>query len=140
MAPAPRVPALSKLKLTPRRFHIVQRRHKHFKLGTTISYSDSLAATTTFTVTQRGRGVVKGKRCVAPPRRPSKRGKRPRTCTRIITLGTFSHRDKAGTNSVRFSGKLKRHALKAGSYTLHAVAGAASRKRRAVSAGFTVLA
>ena len=38
-----------------------------------------------------------------------------------------------------WNGKLKRRALKAGSYTLHAVAVAARRKSRAVTAGFTVL-
>ncbi len=110
---------LSKLKLKPARFHVVKHRHKHFKLGTTISYTDSLAATTTFTVTQKARGVVKGKRCVAPPRHPSKRGKKPKKCTRTVTFGTFTHRDKAGANSVVWNGKLKRRALKAGSYTLH---------------------
>ena len=122
---------MSKLKLKPARFHVVKHRHKHFKLGTTIGYTDSLAATTTFTVTQKARGVVKGKRCVAPPRHPSKRGKKPKKCTRTVTFGTFTHRDKAGANRVAWNGKLKRRALKAGSYTLHAVAVAARRKSRA---------
>ena len=104
VAPPPPTPVVSKLKLKPARFHVVKHRHKHFKLGTTISYTDSLAATTTFTVTQKARGVVKGKRCVAPPRHPSKRGKKPKKCTRTVTFGTFNHRDKAGANRVRGTG------------------------------------
>jgi PKD repeat protein len=136
----PPTPSLSKLGLKPSRFHVTQHRHKHFKLGTTISYIDSRAATTTFTVTQNARGVVTGKRCVAPPRHPSKRGKKPKQCTRTVTFGTFTHRDKAGANSVVWTGKLNRRALKPGSYTLSAVASASGRKSRTVATGLTVLA
>ena len=39
-----------------------------------------------------------------------------------------------------WNGKLKRRALKPGSYTLSAVASASGRKSRTVTAGFTVLA
>jgi len=62
-----------------------------------------------------------------------------RTCTRTLTLGTFTHRDRAGTNTLTFSGKLKRHVLKAGIYKLQAVATVAHRSSRQVGTIFTVV-
>jgi hypothetical protein len=91
------------------------------------------------TVTQRARGVVKGKRCIAPPKHLPKHGKKPRKCTRTLVLGTFTHREKAGTNTVKFGGEVKRHPLEPASYTLQAVATAAGKKSRTVGTRFTVL-
>src|SRR5207248_1581837 len=65
------------------------------KTGTKISYVDSLAATTTFTVLSPQRGVkAKNGRCVKPSKR-----RRGRRCTRYVSLGSFAHVDHLGANS-----------------------------------------
>jgi PKD domain len=70
---------------------------KRFTVGgkTTISYIDSQAAKTTFAVLR-----VRGRRA------------------RLV--GTFSHNDRAGKNSVRWNGRLGRKTLPAGHYRLRA--------------------
>ncbi len=66
--------------------------------GTLIRYRDTLAAHTTFRVF----------RCVGPHGR----------CSKLTLVGTFSHHDRAGTNSLRFSGRLHGRALAPGRYML----------------------
>ena len=84
--------------------------------GTTITYTDTQAATTTFTVRkQLAAGVLSHGRCVAPPRGHAVHGRR---CARFSTLGTFSHSDVAGANRFRFTGRVRGRALKPGSYQL----------------------
>ena len=116
---APAAPALelSALKLRPSRFHVKGVRAS--RRGTRIRYSLSEAATTRFRI-ERKRTVRRGGRRIA----------------RFVKLrGSFSHRDRAGANSVRFRGKLRGRALKPGRYRLVAVArdaaGASSSTRRA---------
>jgi hypothetical protein len=116
LKPTGPAPSLTKVSVSPSKFFDSGRRHK---LGTTITYVDSQAATTTFVVEQSRPGIRSGKRCVAPPRHL--RG-RPKHCTRVVVLGTFTHADIAGTNRVKFSGKLHGHALKPGRYELRIVA------------------
>jgi hypothetical protein len=84
--------------------------------GTTISYTDSDAAITTFTVLKRQTGV-KTKRgvCIKPNRRPQ--GKR---CTRDVSVGSFTHSDLARRDSFHFTGRLGGRTLKPGSYKLRA--------------------
>jgi hypothetical protein len=84
------------------------------KTGTTISYRDSQAATTTFTVLKRQPGV-KNKRggCVTPTK-----GKRGKRCTRYVSVGSFTHSDAAGHNSFHFTGRVSGRKLKPGSYKL----------------------
>jgi hypothetical protein len=84
--------------------------------GTVLSYTDSEAATTTFTITRRVAGARSGRSCVAP----SRRLRHARRCTRTLTLGSFTHSDAAGANRLRFSGRLHGHRLAPGRYTLSA--------------------
>jgi DNA-binding beta-propeller fold protein YncE len=86
------------------------------KTGATVSYTDSEAATTTFGVLLRQRGVKKGSRCVK--RRPGRR--RGKRCTRLVNKGSFSHTDVAGTNSFHFTGRVSAKKLKPGRYQLNA--------------------
>ena len=76
-------------------------RKRKTPLGTTVSYTDSEAATTTFTVSQRVGGDSSGPKCV--PRHAHKRG---HACTRSVVVGSFSHTDTAGTVSVHFTGRI----------------------------------
>jgi hypothetical protein len=105
--------ALTHLSLSPVSFRPVSKKQKK-NHGTTISYTDSVAARTTFTVEH----AVKGKLCAAPPKH-TRAGRKPKACTRYILLkGSFSHIDQAGRNTVRWTGALSGRPLSPGSYRL----------------------
>jgi hypothetical protein len=114
---------LSRLALSSTRFAAARGRgasitRKRPPVGTTVRYSVSEKAVTTFTVQRPVRGYRSGKRCVS--KRP-KRGK-ARRCTRYRSVGSFSHNDVAGANSFHFTGRVKRRPLRVGRYRLRAVA------------------
>jgi hypothetical protein len=106
------------------------------KTGTVISYHDSQAATTTFTVLQPQQGVRNGKRCVKAPKRKQARQRR---CSRLVSLGTFSHTDRAGQNSLRFTGRVGAKELTLGRYQLRAIArNSAGKTSRAITNSFQI--
>jgi hypothetical protein len=138
--PAARPAALTRLTLSPVRFRAaksgasIAARRKPKRTGTKVGFRLDLAATVVFTVSRRSPGVRKGKRCVAPPRKKPK--KKPKRCTRVKKIGSFSRASTAGVNSFHFSGRVKKRALAPGKYTLKAttqagtlVAGKARSKR-----------
>jgi hypothetical protein len=89
--------------------------------GGSVSYSLNRAAPVRFTVARRSRGVVSGRKCVAPPRKPTT-GKKPKACTRYVKVVSFSRASALGTNTFRLTGRIsKRRALSPGSYRLTAV-------------------
>lgn len=124
-------PALSAARLSASRFRAAGRGGMltRTSLGTRIIYTDSLAATTTFTVKRATVGRRAGARCVAPAR--ARKG--ARRCTLLTTLGSARHADVAGRNVVPFSGRVKGRKLALGTYRLSLVArtagGAASAPR-----------
>jgi hypothetical protein len=84
-----------------------------------VTYTDTQAATTTFTVERMlGAGVLSHDRCVAPPHGKPAHGRR---CARVSTIGSFSHTDAAGANRFRFTGRVHGRALSPGSYELVSV-------------------
>jgi hypothetical protein len=87
------------------------------RCGTFISYTDSQAATTTFTVQRTSAGVLAQGRCIKPPHRHKGSAHR-RSCTRYVTVGSFKHPDKTGANRFHFSGRLDGHKLKPVRYRL----------------------
>jgi hypothetical protein len=104
--------------------------------GTTVRYTLSEAARTTFTVQVKRSGRKLGRRCVAP-KRSNRRKKR---CHRFVKVGGFAHSGEAGTNRFRFRGRVKRRALKRGSYRLLAVAvDAAGNRSTQLSRGFRII-
>lgn len=118
-APLPPLVVISLLKLKPNVFAaqgkpVGKRKRPH---GTTVTYRDSQAATSTFTVL----------RCLRP------------RCVRYTTVGSFTHKDKAGANSFRFTGRLRGRKLKPGSYRLRVVPRFAGRAGKAVVAGFRIV-
>jgi uncharacterized delta-60 repeat protein len=117
---AVRRPILSRLRIKPARFPAARRGGSIAaarRRGAKVSYIDSQAATTTFTVARVLPGRKRGRRCVKP--RPRNRG--GKRCTRFARLrGSFRHVDKAGKNSFRFTGRLRRRALRPGRYRLTA--------------------
>jgi hypothetical protein len=126
-------PGLAALGMKPSRFRPLASGAsiaRRVQRGTTVSYTLSEPARTRFTVQRKLRGHRRGKKCVTPRRAP-----RGRNCTRWKTVkGAFTHLGKAGVNSFRFTGRLRRRALRPGSYRLVAVAsdagGLKSGKRR----------
>lgn len=125
--PTPTAPKDSSLTIKPSSFAptsgsaSIAKRHKGKKQpkGATVSYTDSQAATTTFTIVslQHGYRVGKGLCKVA-----SKHGKAPKhgkPCTHEATMtGSFAHLDNAGHNQFVFSGHLDGRKLAKGSYVL----------------------
>jgi hypothetical protein len=112
---------LSELVVHPSAITTRKDKHRHVATTTTttISYHDSQAATTTVTIQQELPGVVHGHICAAPPRHPH--GK-PRHCTRYLSVGSITHNDTVGTNSIRFNGRVDGRSLAAGTYRLELVA------------------
>ncbi len=85
--------------------------------GATVSYNDTLAAQTVFTIDQVLPGRTSGKSCA----KPSKRNRHGRKCTRLAPLrGSFAHKDAPGKNSFRLTGRLNGTALKPRIYRLDA--------------------
>ena len=117
------IPRLRSLRLSRRRFYAATHRPTIAALetGTTITYTDTLAARTTFRVL----------RCAA-------RGRRP--CSRLVSVGSFAHRDHKGINRVRFTGWLRGRPLTPGSYVLRLSATLAGQKSTGLSTSFQIVA
>lgn len=115
--PPPGAPALSALTLSPTTFLAAPSGASIGRLlyGTTVSYRDSQAATTTFTVLQRRPGV-----------------------RRTVAVGSFTHRDTAGSNSFRFTGRVNGHALSPGRYALRASASVGNLSSIPIEQGFRI--
>jgi len=121
-------PALARLRLRPGTFAP----GKHG--GAKVTYTDTQASTTTFTVLAAHRGRLQGKRCHAP----TSRNRKGKACTLEVALGHFSHLDVAGANHLTFRGMLGRKPLPPGTYTLEAVASNANGAGKAIRLTFTV--
>jgi hypothetical protein len=130
---------LSALAISPTAFHAAPKgasisKATKKKYGAKVSYRDSEAATTTFTVYREETGRKQGHSCKKPSR-SNKHGKR---CTTLKRIGTFTHIDLAGADSLHFSGRINGKKLAKGSYRLQAVAGNAAGTSATVSAKFEV--
>jgi hypothetical protein len=119
---APGVPVLTALKLTPATFRASK--------GTLVTYNDSVAATTTFTVRRPTVGRRKGGACVKARKRPPK----AKRCTRYAKVRSLTHADVAGANRFR----LKDRKLKPGAYRLRAVPRNSAGAGKAVTKRFRV--
>jgi hypothetical protein len=89
------------------------------KVGTTVRYRLSEAATVTFTVERQSAGRRSGRGCV----KPNRTNRRARRCTRYVKVrGSFTHAGRAGANSFKFTGRLRGRKLSPARYRLVAVA------------------
>jgi hypothetical protein len=105
------------------------------KYGAKISYRDSQAANTTFTVLRESTGRLQGKSC----KKPSTKNKQSKRCTLLTKVGSsFSHADKAGANSLHFSGRINGHRLAPGTYELMLVAHDAAGAGKPVEKSFKI--
>jgi len=106
------------------------------RTGSTVSYSDTAAATTTFTVELRATGRLVGGSCV----RVTKRNHSHQHCTRLVTIGRFSHADSPGVNRFHFTGRVGARKLAPNRYLLVAVARNSGGAGPAVTVSFAVKA
>jgi uncharacterized delta-60 repeat protein len=133
-APAP---LLTGLAIKPAKFRAALRGGSIArKGGAKVSYRDSQAATTTFTVERVLPGRRSGTRCV----RPTARNRSAKRCTRFVGVrGSFSHVDRAGQNSIRFTGRVRQKALAPGPYRLNARPRAGGKVGKTVSVRFRIV-
>jgi hypothetical protein len=142
--PLPLVPkalagVISALTIAPSAFSAAPKgatlsRARKRKYGAKITWRDSQVATTTFTVLLPVAGRMQGRSC----KKPGKANRHGRHCTIYKALGSLTHTDKVGANSLHFSGRLHSRKLARGSYRLQAVAHDAAGNGPAVSKGFTI--
>jgi hypothetical protein len=92
----------------------INARRRKVKRGTTIRYTLSEAATVRLRIDRRLKGRKVGKRC----RKPTRRNRTRRRCTRFKRAGTLTRTGKVGKNRVKFSGRIGSKALKRGKYRL----------------------
>jgi Tol biopolymer transport system component len=103
----PAAPVLSRLSLSPSRFHV-----GGTHAGTTVRFTLSAAARVTLHVDRLAPGHRRGKRCVSTGH--------GRACTRYVSVGSLTVSGRKGANRVHFSGRLKGHALRLARYRLTA--------------------
>ena len=105
------------------------------RTGTSISYTDSEASTSTFTVLKPTRGARRGHRCV----RRSKSLRHAKACTRYVPKGSFTHADQADRNTIHFTGRVHRHALRPGGYRMSVRATTAGKTGAPRTAKFRIV-
>jgi len=131
-------PALRRLRLSRTRFPAAPAGGSVSaarKTGTNISYTATQAGKTTFRVLKPAAGRRQGKRC----RKPSARNRRGRKCRRLVALGKFTHRDKAGRDKLHFTGRVHRHKLAPGKYRLRATPRAHGKSGKSLTARFRIV-
>jgi hypothetical protein len=139
------VPAAGKLAVKPTSFPAAPKgsslaaagKRRKRTYGTRVSFQLNTPASVKFTVQvpRAGRRDRKG-RCVAHTRR----NRRARRCTRYVTMsGSFTITGKAGTNTFRFTGRLKGKRLKPGRYYLVATPSAGGTTGRALRVAFRIV-
>ena len=124
-------PRDSRPKLSPSRWS-----HKHPR--TTITYTDSEAAVTTFTVRQQLAGYRRAHGTCKALAARQKRPAHTRACTAFRSIGSFTHADAAGTNRVSFRDRVGAHTLAPGSYVLELTPALGSARGATETASFQV--
>jgi streptogramin lyase len=110
------------------------------KTGTTIRYTLSEAAKVTlrFDRKLKGRRVKKGKKRVCA--KPTRKNRKKHACTRYKSSGTLTRTSKKGKNSVKFTGRIGKKALRRGGYRLTVLAtDAAGNKSKPRTLSFKVV-
>ena len=129
-------PRIARLRVRPARFRVagrrgaVQRAGASARTGARVTFALSEAARVRLTVQRARPGHRLGRKCLKPT--PPRRATRKRCLRWVGTRGRIVHQGKAGTNRLRFNGRLKGRALPAGKYRLVAVAIDAAGNRSAI--------
>jgi sugar lactone lactonase YvrE len=117
------VAVISGLTVSPATFRAASRgaaiARRRASTGAAVSYRDSRAARTTFTVLSRRLEIAGAKHgCVKPPRTTRRMG--IKHCIRYVRVGSFIHNDRVGSNRFRFTGRVGGRKLAPGRYQLQA--------------------
>jgi CSLREA domain-containing protein len=91
---------------------------RRVKRGTTFVYSLSEDARVVFALERKAKGRKVGRRC----RKPTRRNRGRKRCTRFVRAGSFAHQSVLGTNRRKFSGLIGRRKLGPGRYRASLVA------------------
>jgi len=132
--PAPVQQQITALRISPQRFRAARKgatvaRHRRAAVGATVTYTDTRAGSTTFTIAKYVRARC-GRR---------RRGHHARSCLRRVVLGHFARQDSAGVNSFRLTGRLHGHRLAPARYLLTATPQSGLGARGAGSAHFQIV-
>jgi len=133
------LPSLRRLKISPAPFRLALRPGRHttrLTLGTTISYTDTQAARSTFVVLAAGQGIKVRGVCTKTPRRGA--GKHAVRCVLYTPAASFARTDRAGRNSFRFTG-VRGHKLAAGKYLLEVTPRSGTRVGQTLTVPFTIV-
>jgi hypothetical protein len=123
-----KAPVLSKVSLTRRSFKA--------RLGTSIKLTLSKDAKVKITVALRSAGRRVGKNCVGLTPVTRKRA----ACVRYVTRGSLSSSRKAGTSTVKFTGRVAGRFLTPAGYRFTLVATDSGKRRsKAINVTFTVV-
>ena len=132
-------PVLSAVAITNKKFAVASASTPvaaRAKKGTVFSYALSEPSGVTLTLERVTTGRRKGKDCVAA----TKKNKKGRKCRRYVKAGAISRTGVLGKNSVPFSGRIGKKALKPGNYRASIVAtDAAKNASPARTVAFTVV-
>lgn len=131
-------PALTRLRVKPRRFRPARRGASvaRARRGARVSYRLDRAATVAFRVQRRARGRRVDGKCVKP--RPANRGAKP--CGRWKRVrGRFNRESEAGANRFRFSGRVRGRKLRRGRHRLLATPKQGAEKGATVRRGFRIV-
>jgi hypothetical protein len=145
LTPVAALAAVSHLGMSPSAFAAAAKgpsaavaKHRH--VGTRVSFRLNEAASVRFTVQRPapGRKVRHGKKTVC--QRPGRKNRRNKKCTRYVTVpGSFTIAGKTGSNTFRFSGRLRHRKLRPGRYRLVATASAGGRRGRPTRKAFRII-
>ncbi|HWF72274.1 MAG TPA: right-handed parallel beta-helix repeat-containing protein, partial [Solirubrobacteraceae bacterium] len=113
----------------------ITKAHRKLPVGTTFKFTLSEAATVKLSFEQSVTGRKAGKKCVAK----SKHNAKKHRCTITTTAGTLRIAGHAGTNRVRFYGRISAHKkLRLGTYTVAITASTAGYTSKPARLKFTI--
>lgn len=118
-----------------KRTAVVSAKKRRAPIGTTFRFSLDRAATVTITIRRSTVGRRSGKRCVAP----TKKLAHHKRCTLLVRSGALTRHGKPASNSVAFTGRVGRRALKPGRYIATFVATAGGKASAAKVLRFKIV-
>jgi hypothetical protein len=138
-APDTLAPVLGRVRVDPRRFRVARRAKPKASVATRTKIRFRLSEPST--VRLRIQRPLAGRRAKGQCRKPTRKLRRARRCTRYRTVGTLTKRNLAqGANAVVFTGRFGRRALRPGPYRVLASAtDVAGNRSRSHTARFAVL-
>jgi hypothetical protein len=134
-------PGLGRLRVEPRRFRVARPAKRKPRASASRTAKIRFRLSESATVRLRIQRPLPGRRAKGRCRKPTRKLRHARRCTRYRTVGTITRRKlPQGANAVAFSGRFGRRALRPGSYRVLADAtDPAGNRSRSFTARFTIL-